>query len=122
MLDGTHYFECGCGADEHTLRFTLDLDERDLHTSIFLNDYRRWYQRLWVAIKYTFGYKSKYGDWDCWILHEPDAERLRKMLDEFIGKPSTYFTQEERKKRILEKPIVPQPAAGRKDGTENQTS
>lgn len=113
MLDGTHYFECGCGADEHTLRFTLDLNDEEesegkaLYTSIFLNDYRRWYQRLWIGIKYIFGYKCKYGHWDAWILHEPDAIRLREMLDQFIGKPSTYYTQKERKERVLSKPIIP---------------
>jgi len=27
MLDGTHYFECACGSDEHTIRFTLDKED-----------------------------------------------------------------------------------------------
>ncbi len=35
MLDGTHYFECRCGGSEHTLRFILDKEEKELHTDLF---------------------------------------------------------------------------------------
>jgi len=80
MLDGTEFFECDCGGDEHTLRFTLDKKDNSLYTTIFLNQYRPWYSRFWVAIKYIFGYKSKYGHWDVWILRYEDAERLQTML------------------------------------------
>ena len=120
MLDGTHYFECGCGMDEHTLRFTLDMmdDEepcgKALFTSIFLNDYHRWYQRLWIGIKYIFGYKCKYGHWDCWVLHEPDAVRLRKMLNEFLS----ALEAEEIKPYFENKPSMP----ANTSSFENQTS
>lgn len=86
MLDGSHYFECQCGGAEHTLRFVLNKEDDELYTSIFLNDWQRWYKRLWVAVKYVFGYKCKYGHWDCWILRRDDAERLHSMLYEFINR------------------------------------
>jgi hypothetical protein len=84
MLDGTYFFECDCGSHEHTLRFTADKSEDDpgIHTSIFLNDWRPWHKRFWVAIKYAFGYKCKYGHWDSWILREEDAKLLRSTLDD----------------------------------------
>ena len=84
MLDGTHFFECECGSDEHTLRFTLDKEDGDIHTSIFLNQYRPWWKRIYVAIRYVLGYNCKYGHWDNWILNRDDACRLRDMCDEFI--------------------------------------
>ena len=87
MLDGTEFFECRCGADEHTLRFILDLevaDDPELHAHVFLNDWRPWYKRWWVAIKYALGYKCKYGHWDSWILCPEDAHRLKAMLDRVI--------------------------------------
>lgn len=89
MLDGTYYFECQCGSDEHTLKFTLDKggdacdDVAEIYTSVFLNAWEPWYRRAWSAIKYTFGYKCKYGHWDCWILRNEEAGKLRAMLDEF---------------------------------------
>jgi len=88
MLDGSHFFECICGADEHTLKFVLSMEEDypEIYTTIFLNQYRSFWKRLWVGIKYIFGYKCKYGHWDVWVLNPGDAERLKGILDLFIAK------------------------------------
>mgnify|MGYP001767292369 CR=1 FL=1 len=83
MLDGTHYFECSCGSDEHTLRFTLNKEDGELYTSVFLNDWLPWYKRLWRAFRYVFGYKCKFGHWDCWIMRREDVDKLRALIDEF---------------------------------------
>ena len=83
LLDGSYFFECKCGTDEHTLRFTLDKKDREIYTSIFLNNYRNIFQRLFVAIKYIFGYKCEYGHWDCWIMRDEDIQELSKMLKDF---------------------------------------
>lgn len=83
MLDGTEYFECSCASPEHTLRFVLDLDPEDpgIHTEVYLGSYPWGWKRLWVGIRYIFGYKSKYGAWDCFLLKPEDAPRLRSLLD-----------------------------------------
>jgi len=94
MLDGTEFFECECGSDEHTLRFILHLDNHpnnkeghvpmpELYTSVFLNHYDRWYKRLWRGIKYIFGYKCKYGHFDSFTMKPSDAERMIKMCETF---------------------------------------
>lgn len=82
MLDGTEYYECDCGSDEHTLRFILDLDEEDprIYTNVFLNQWHSWYKRVWIAIKYVFGYKCKYGHFDCFILKQADADKMITMV------------------------------------------
>jgi len=84
MLDGTHYFECKCGSSEHTLRFVLDKDDKEIYTEVYLNQWRSFPKRLWLGIKYIFGYKCRYGNWDCWELHENDIERLRDMCNELL--------------------------------------
>ena len=81
MLDGTEFFECACGGDEHTLRFIVDTKDKELYASVYLNNYRSIWQRVWVAVKYVFGYKCKYGHWDNWILNPEDAVRLKQMLE-----------------------------------------
>lgn len=86
MLDGSFFFECACHCDEHVLRFTLDKEEKEIYTSIFLNQYRPWWGRLWLAIKYVFGYTSKYGHFDCTILRDVNINKLRMMLDELERK------------------------------------
>jgi hypothetical protein len=84
MLDGTEFFECRCGSDEHTLRFILDVDDNCFYTTVYLNSYKTWYRRLWVALKYLFGYKCKYGHWDCWILSADDVPRIIAMLHKLV--------------------------------------
>lgn len=80
MLDGSHYFECKCGSSEHTVRFVLDEEENELYVDIFLNQYRNIFQRIWVAIKYVFGYECKNVHWDGWILRDNDVVRLESLL------------------------------------------
>lgn len=80
-LGGTHYFECECGGDEHTLRFILDKEHKKIYTTFFLNHYDQWYKRLWRGIKYIFGYKCKYGHWDVWTLRYEDIDRLKEVLN-----------------------------------------
>ena len=91
MNNETEFFECGCYSPEHTLKFTLDPDTGyiknhkwpELYTSVFLNPYRNWYQRIWVAIKYVFGYKCKFGHWDTFIMRNEDIERLQTLLKKY---------------------------------------
>ena len=76
-----HYFDCTCQDSSHVLRFTLDLEEGDIWTENHLRHTNPWYKRIWLAIKYIFGYQSKYGAFDCVTLEPPDYDRLRKLLD-----------------------------------------
>jgi hypothetical protein len=80
----TEYFECACFSDEHTLKFHWDADDNQLYTSVYLYHYRNIFKRIWIAIKYVFGYRSKYGHWDCFIMQLKDAERLRSLLDRLV--------------------------------------
>lgn len=86
MLDGSYFFECQCESDEHTLRFTLDKEypEPEIYVSIFLDQYHTWYERVWVAIKYIFGYKCKYGHFNTWSMKPEDATKLRDMCNDFL--------------------------------------
>ncbi len=59
----TEFFECVCMTEEHTIIFRLDTDDIDLYTSVFLNQYRGFFGRLWIAIRYLFGYKCMDGHW-----------------------------------------------------------
>ncbi len=80
----TEFFECACHSDEHTLKFSYDPEDNELYTSVYLNQYRNIFRRVWVAIKYVFGYRCKYGHWDCFIMQPKDAGRLRAFLDRVI--------------------------------------
>ncbi len=77
------FFVCDCHSPEHTLRFNLndDPDDPQIYTSVFLSQYRSWYARVWIAIKYVFGYKCRYGHFDCFLMKPEDVPRFKRLLD-----------------------------------------
>lgn len=77
----SEYFECRCFSDEHTLRFALDEDHGDIFAGVFLHNWEPFYKRVWIAIKYIFGYKCRYGHWDTFMMKSEDYNRLRALLD-----------------------------------------
>ena len=89
----THYFECQCGSDEHTLKFTLctEYDEPpEIYTSVFLNEWEPWYKRAWNVVRYICGYKCKYGHFDCWLMRPEDVERLKELISDFENDMKNY--------------------------------
>jgi hypothetical protein len=73
----------------HTLKFKCDADDNQMYTSVYLNHYQNIFKRIWIAMKYVFGYRSKYGHWDCFIMQPKDAERLRSLLDRLVEDAKT---------------------------------
>lgn len=81
------YFECACHSDEHRLVFSYDPDDDypDVFASMFINQYEGFFKRIWIAIKYIFGYKCKYGHFDCFMLKsKEDAGRLIHICQLYI--------------------------------------
>lgn len=75
-------FICECENTEHQLIFAYfqnkDLEEvyMDVH---LVPEYCIW-KRIWNAIKYIFGYRSKYGHFDSFIFQKCDAPKLAKIV------------------------------------------
>jgi len=86
----TEYFECHCHSDEHRLTFAID-DEFDkdwppeLWAGSFLCQHLNVFQRAWVALKYLFGYKCKYGHFDCFVMKPEDAPKFQQMVEKYMG-------------------------------------
>jgi len=82
----SNYFDCQCGSAEHTLRFSLETWEDEdvsgeICVQVHLRQHYKWYQRIYMAIRYIFGYQSKYGMYDCTLLQQEEYARLRELLD-----------------------------------------
>jgi hypothetical protein len=83
------YFDCACDSSEHIIRFVIDRDfERttgklyeDVYLEIQLSQSCNWFKRLWMGVKYIFGYQCKYGHWDCILLKNEDRKEIIKILD-----------------------------------------
>lgn len=90
-----HFSLCKCRSDEHTIQWRYDpnvygsdwpfIDE--VYFSVFLNDYPGFWGRVKRGIKYIFGYKSKYGHFDCYLLGKDDARKLVDFLQNTYLKP-----------------------------------
>lgn len=85
------YFECGCGSTEHTLSFEHSYEEigngfyeNELLVTTFLNQRNGIFYRIWLSIKYVFGFKARDSHFDYTILEEPEVERLINLCQKVI--------------------------------------
>lgn len=71
---------CACNSSEHQIRFLFDREDNELSCEPHLTTNRNFFGRLFYGLRYTFGYKSKYGAWDSVIIKPEDREKLRDYL------------------------------------------
>ena len=96
MSSSRQFFSCGCMSQEHTLVFdysNFQGEPPELYSSVFLNQPKNLFQRIWTAIKYVLGYKCKYGHWDCCILKAEDVPRFQEMLKNFTIDSEKYWDE-----------------------------
>lgn len=80
---------CSCGDMDHMFVLTCYPEDEppELVLSIHLNPHRPWYRRIWRAITYIFGVRSKYGDFDEVLID--DRKKVRE-LGEFVNAAYLY--------------------------------
>ena len=87
---------CVCSSAEHQMVLHYD-DDKDLVRQVFVEIHLVplvWYKRLWLGIKYIFGYKCCYGNFEEMILSPKHARQIyglyrflrHKLTDEEIAK------------------------------------
>ena len=74
---------CACHSTDHQIIFLYDDDPdwEDVYVHIYLSQSRNFFERLWYGLKYIFGYKSKYGEFDEIILKPQDYIKLQNVVD-----------------------------------------
>lgn len=79
------YFECDCGSPEHSIKFIYDTQDEipDLYIVVNLINYRNFWKRLVLGIKYIFGITSKYGYFNEFILRQEDISKLNQLCQKF---------------------------------------
>ena len=85
--DVLEYFQCECHSPEHHFIFSdmCDINDSYEDSGPWLHIYLKtdvWYKRIFIALKYIFGYKSKYGHFDEIILKQNDLEKLKNLLNQ----------------------------------------
>lgn len=70
---------CVCSSVEHQIIIRYDEDENEVYANIYLADLSIG-KRIRNAIKYIFGYKSKYVDFEEFIFDKKDVSALENVL------------------------------------------
>lgn len=76
---------CDCHSDEHLWVVSFDDEDQFVYISPHLSLYKNFLQRCWYALKYIFGYKSKYGCFDSIVISERNVDVLRQIV-KFVDK------------------------------------
>lgn len=76
-------FICGCNNVEHQLLFRYFKNDKPqtVYMSVHLITEKNIFKRIYLAIKYIFGYKSKYGHFDEFIFKHKDKNKLQQICD-----------------------------------------
>lgn len=80
---------CECGSAEHQMVLRYD-DDKELGRQVFVEIHlvnKRWYERLWMGIKYIFGYKCCYGNFEGMILSPKHARQVYDLYM-FLNRPN----------------------------------
>lgn len=83
----SEFFECECSSRSHVLKVTTDddADEPCVIVSAHLNNYLRWYERLYVGTRFILGMKETYDHFDDFWLKQTDAPRIVTLLRDHWG-------------------------------------
>jgi len=78
-----------CHSPEHQIIAQFDEVEPDprlnfLYLWVHLGTHKSVFKRLRAAIRYVFGYRSQYGEWDELLLDIDEVVAVRAFLDEYI--------------------------------------
>ena len=76
---------CSCHNVEHSIIFHYDKEYKGVYISIHLKNLS-FIERLKNGIKYIFGFKSKYGDFDEFMVNENDLDKFKKIVETLENK------------------------------------
>lgn len=83
-LTDTEYFECDCGDMDHILRVSYyKEDTEEMYVEIHLRQ-KTFLQRVWHGVKYIFGFRSRYGDFDEFLWAPETARKYRAFIDKYL--------------------------------------
>lgn len=82
-MDKQELFICACHSVEHQLVISYSTEEKykEVYCSIHLKPERNIFKRIWHAVKYIFGHRSNYGDFDEFIFKPEDADKLQEVVN-----------------------------------------
>jgi hypothetical protein len=80
MKDKAEIMVCKCSSTEHQVVYYHDQSDNEVYMHVHLSGWP-WWKRVWPAVKYLFGHRSRYGNWDEFILGPEHVGQLRELAD-----------------------------------------
>lgn len=86
MTEQVYLVLCNCGMPEHQLiaAYTPEDDQETLYLHVHLGYWEGFWRRLWAGLRYAFGYKSRYGEFDEICLNSQEARSFAEFLLKFV--------------------------------------
>ena len=75
MKEEKESFFCACYSFEHQAHFWYNEEWNSIFVYFSLIPSRNLFKRIWYAIKYVFGYQSRFGQYDEFIINNDDLDR-----------------------------------------------
>lgn len=82
-MDKQDLFICACHNVEHQLIMSYSDDDnyKEVYCSVHLKPEQNILKRIWRGVKYIFGHRSMYGEFDEFIFKSEDSDKLQKVVD-----------------------------------------
>lgn len=77
---------CACSSLEHQVIIRGYSDGDELYVNIHLNSSDNIFKRIWIGIRFIFGYKSRFGEWDEFVLTKEHLPKLEKVVSQLKSK------------------------------------
>ena len=74
-------FVCSCNSLEHQMLFWYEEEYNLFYTEVHLVTHRNFFNRLWRGLKYAFGHRSRFGEWDEFLFDTEDLRKLKEFLN-----------------------------------------
>jgi len=91
-----------CNSDEHSIEFAYDNDMMYFHIYLAKTTF---FKRVWLGIKYIFGYQCKYGEFDTVYIPESKLNDFQQLIHEYKFDRKRFV---ESKKPIEQRMIQPE--------------
>lgn len=73
---------CECHSTDHQIIFLYDDEWDRIFMHIHISPNRGFWKRLWFGLKYAFGYRSKFGEFDEIVLKPEDVYKFQKIVNQ----------------------------------------
>jgi hypothetical protein len=75
-----HVVLCDCHSPEHQFIIVKDTVDQEVWLEVHLCPNPSFFKRLWEGLRYAFGYRSRYGDFDSILVTPEDQAKIVELL------------------------------------------